>query len=115
MTYNERLAEKVRAGLTHVRRVEEKKMFGSIAFMVAGKMCVTVGHDRLMCRIDPSLHQTIINRKGARTVKMNGREYMGYVYVDKEGLRSQTQIDYWLKLALDFNNRAKSSRARKKQ
>jgi TfoX/Sxy family transcriptional regulator of competence genes len=97
-----------------VQRVDEKKLFGSIAFMVAGKMCVTVGHDRLMCRIDPSLHQEAINRKGARTVKMKGREYKGYVYVDKDGLRSPRQLDYWLKLSLDFNKRAKSVRERKK-
>ncbi len=90
-------------------------MFGGIAFMVNGKMCITVGHDRLMCRIDPVLHESATRRKGARTVKMKGREYIGYVYVDEEALKSKGQFDFWLSLALDFNKRAKSSRPRKKK
>ena len=36
-------------------------MFGGIVFMVGGKMCVSVGRDRLMCRIDPSLHDAGLN------------------------------------------------------
>jgi TfoX/Sxy family transcriptional regulator of competence genes len=88
-------------------------MFGSIAFMVDGKMCITVGHNRMMCRIDPELHEAATQRKGVRTVKMRAREYKGYVYVDADSLRSKRDIEYWLSLSLDFNKRAKSSRRRK--
>ncbi|MBI5471012.1 MAG: TfoX/Sxy family protein [Ignavibacteriae bacterium] len=109
MTLNEELAGRVRAALARVRHVEEKKMFGSIAFMVNKKMCVTVGHDRLMCRIDPELHDAALQRPGARTVKMKGRAYKGFVYVSGESLKSKSDLDYWLKLARAFNKRAKSS------
>ena len=47
-------------------------MFGGITFMVNGKMCISVGPNRLMCRIDPELHERAIEREGVRTVKMNG-------------------------------------------
>jgi len=115
MSYSDVLAEKVRVALARVPRVREKKMFGSTAFMVNGKMCVSVGHNRLMCRIDPGLHEAATQRKGTRTVKMGKREYKGYVYVNEEGLQSKSQLEYWLRLSLDFNGKAKSSRARKRK
>jgi TfoX/Sxy family transcriptional regulator of competence genes len=115
MALNDVLTDRVRAVLTRIGRVEEKKMFGGIAFMVDGKLCITVGHKRMMCRIDPELHETAMQRKGARTVKMRAREYKGYVYVDEDALRSKREIEYWLRLSLDFNKKAKSSRQRKKR
>ncbi len=90
-------------------------MFGGIAFMVNGKMCVTVGHNRIMARIDPKLHESAIRRKGVRAVKMGRREYIGYVHVSEEALRSKNQLSYWLTLALDFNKRAKSSHTKVKE
>ena len=115
MASNEVLTDRVRSALAHIPRVEEKKMFGGITFMVNGKMCISVGHNRLMCRIDPALHETATQRKGARTVKMKGREYKGFVYVHEEGIKSKKDFDYWVRLSLDFNKRAKSSRKRKRK
>jgi len=89
-------------------------MFGGTAFMVNGKMCISVGHGRLMCRIDPELHQAAIERKGAQTVRMKGRSYTGYVYVSEGGLATKRDLDYWVRLCLDFNKQARSSRTRKK-
>jgi TfoX/Sxy family transcriptional regulator of competence genes len=114
MTYNEILAQKVRDAIAHIPRVVEKKMFGGIAFMVNGKMCVSAGKDRLMCRIDPAIHEEVLKKKGCRTVIMKGREYKGYVFVSKEGLRTRKDLDYWIGLALGYNKRAKASTSRKK-
>lgn len=89
-------------------------MFGGLAFMVNGKMCINVGKDRLMCRIDPAMHEKALKRKGCRTVMMKGRDYIGYVYVYEEGLKIKKDFDYWIKLALDYNERAKASAKKKK-
>ncbi len=77
MAYSEILANKIRQTLAHLPTVGEKKMFGGIAFMVDGKMCLTAGADRMMVRIDPNVHEEAIKRKGCRTVIMKGREYKG--------------------------------------
>jgi len=114
MAYNESLAQRVRAALARIPRVEEKKMFGGLAFMVNGKMCINVGKDRLMCRIDPALHENALKRKGCRTVIMKGREYKGFVYVNDEGLKTKEDFDYWIELALDYNEQAKASTKKKK-
>jgi TfoX/Sxy family transcriptional regulator of competence genes len=89
-------------------------MFGGIAFMVDGKMCVTVSNGRIMCRIDPAIHDVALERKGCTTVVMKGRKYRGYVHIDAEALSTKADLDHWVKLALDFNIRAKAS-ARRRQ
>jgi len=45
-------------------------MFGGLAFMVEGKMCVCVGKARIMCRIDPAMHDAALKRNGCTTVEM---------------------------------------------
>lgn len=109
MPYNDVLANRVKQALGSVRPIEEKRMFGGIAFMVRGKMCVSAGKDRIMCRIDPAIHDAALQRKGSRTVVMKGRQFRGYVYVDAEAVKTKGDLDYWVGLALDYNKKAKAS------
>ncbi len=109
MAYDAKLAGNIRIALARLPDVKEKKMFGGIAFMIGGKMCVTAGADRMMCRIDPDAHKTAIKRKGCRTVIMNGRKYKGYVYVGIDNLQTQSNFDRWINLALDYNRKLRSN------
>ncbi len=111
----ERLLGRIRKALVAVRRVEEKTMFGGVAFLVNEKLCVSVGHGRMMCRVDPELHDSLLQRRGTRTVTMKNRKYRGYIYVDEEVLHSGAELRFWLERSLDFNRRAKSSRPKKKR
>ena len=110
MPANDVLLERVRASLARVSRVEEKRMFGGVTFMVRGKMCVCAGKGRIMCRIDPALHDAAVKRKGARTVVMKGRQYRGWVYVDAAAVKTARELGYWVRLSLDYNKQAKASR-----
>lgn len=113
MAYNEKIADRVRQALAHLPKVEEKKMFRGITFMVNDKMCISVGDDEIMCRIDPALQETVIERNGCRTMTMKGRQYKGYVVISEEGMKAKKDFDYWVGLALDFNKKAKSSKKKK--
>jgi len=110
MAYNEQLAERLRKALAHLPKVEEKKMFRGVTFMVNGKMCLSVSGDELMCRIDAEMHSSAVKIKGARTMTMKGKEYKGYIYVNEEGIKSKKDFDYWVDLALEFNKIAKASK-----
>ncbi|HLA54390.1 MAG TPA: TfoX/Sxy family protein [Flavitalea sp.] len=103
MAYSEKLVGRIRQALAHLPDLEEKKMFGGLAFMVGGKICLTAGADRMMCRIDPAIHDTAIKREGCRTVVMKGREYRGYVYVSEDSLNTKAAFSHWVRLAIDFN------------
>jgi TfoX/Sxy family transcriptional regulator of competence genes len=114
MAYNEKLTARIREALAHLPNVEEKRMFRGVTFMVNDKMCISAGDNKIMCRIDPSIHEEALKRKGSETVKMRGREYKGYVYVSEEGIKTKKDLDYWIRLALEFNKLAKSSKKKKK-
>ncbi|HVF96686.1 MAG TPA: TfoX/Sxy family protein [Flavisolibacter sp.] len=114
MAYNEKLTARIREALASVSKVEEKRMFRGVAFMVDGKLCISAGDDELMLRIDPDLHEKAVQKPGCRMVVMKGREYKGYVYVLEEAIKSKKDFDYWIGLALEFNTRAKSSKKKAK-
>ena len=107
------LVDRVRTALAATPRVVEKRMFGGTAFLVRGKICVSARPERLMCRIDPAVHDAALERKGCRTMTMKGREYRGYVYVDAGAVSNKRDLDYWIALALDYNASAKTVRKKK--
>ena len=114
MAYNEKLAARVRAALSEITIVEEKKMFRGIAFLVEGKMCINVGDDEIMCRIDPAIKEELIKKPGCRPMIMKGRELKGYVLVTEEGRKTEKDFQYWIEMSLEFNKKAKASKKRKK-
>jgi TfoX/Sxy family transcriptional regulator of competence genes len=103
------LMDRVRAAMRQAPSVEERKMFGGVTFMVRDKMCVSVGKGKIMCRVDPAIHDELLKRKGTRTVVMKGREYRGYIYVTVDALKGKGELDYWVGQALAFNEQAKAS------
>ena len=110
MAYSESLAQQVRAILAaelppHVfeEEVEEKKMFGGLAFMVRGKMTVTVSsrsQELVMVRIGKEMEKQVLPKNGASVTLMKGRLYHGYIDLDGE---AQKELSYWINLALSYN------------
>jgi TfoX/Sxy family transcriptional regulator of competence genes len=114
MAYNEKLAGRVRAliALTH-KNVEEKAMFGGLCFMVNDKMCVGVEKERLMVRIDPLIYDEVMEQQDCMPMDFTGRVMKGYVFVDIEALRTKKQLEYWIRLALEYNKIARKSSKKK--
>ncbi|MBP7273003.1 MAG: TfoX/Sxy family protein [Saprospiraceae bacterium] len=113
MAYSEQLANRIRTFFMELPDVQEKEMMGGITFMVNDKMCVGVIKDELMCRIDPAMHETLVEKIGCRTMDFTNRPMRGYVLIDESGMQTQKDFTYWMRLALDFNPKAKSSKKKK--
>jgi TfoX/Sxy family transcriptional regulator of competence genes len=110
MPANELLTERLRESLINIPKVEEKKMFNGITFMIDDKMCICVSNDELLCRIDPDVFDQAMEKNGVRPMVHSGRSMKGYLYVSEEGYSRKKDFDYWVNLCLDFNKRAKSSK-----
>ena len=110
MSYNEHLANRVRELLYSKKNVIEKKMMGGLTFMLNDKMCVGIVHDDLMVRINPKVYESALEKTGCREMDFTGRPMKGFVFVAPEGTKSKKDLEYWIKLALDFNKKAKSSK-----
>jgi TfoX/Sxy family transcriptional regulator of competence genes len=110
MAANEKLVRRIREALEGVPKLKEKTMFSGMTFMVDDKMCISVGPDRLMLRIDPGTQDELVELEGCKPVVMKGRELKGYIHVDESVLQTRKQLDYWTGLALDYNPKAKKSK-----
>lgn len=115
MAYNEQLAARTRELISETHKIsEEKAMFGGLCFMVNDKMCVGVEKERLMVRLDPTLMEEVLEKEGAKPMDFTGKIMKGYVFVDIDALNTKKKLQYWIKLALEYNKIAKASKKRKR-
>ena len=115
MAFNELLADRVREIIarTH-KKVEEKRMFGGLCFMVNGKMCVGVEAERMMVRFDPALMDGVFEKEGVTPMDFTKKIMKGYAFIDIAALDSKKKLAYWIELALEYNKIAKASKKKKK-
>ena len=95
MTYDERLAARVRALLASRADIGERKMFGGLTFMVGGNMCCGVNGDELIVRLDPGREDEALARPHARPMDLTGRRMRGFITVHPDGLTG-SQLDRWV-------------------
>src|SRR5688572_27286803 len=108
MAYNLALTERVRQALAGIPNVAERKMFGSIGFIINGKLCLGVGDHpdhNMMVRVGPDAYQDALKKEGAYPAIMRGRERKGYIFLVSEAVKTKKDLDYWVQLALDFNKK----------
>ncbi len=111
MAYNEKLADRTREliAITH-KNVEEKKMFGGLCFMVNDKMCLGVEKERLMVKINPAIYDEVSETVGCVPMDFKGKIMKGFVFVNEEAVTTKKKLEYWVKLALEYNKIAKASK-----
>ena len=94
MPYDERLAERVRRALGERADLTERKMFGGVAFMIAGNMCCGVIRDDVIVRTFPEDREAALAEPDIRPFDLTGRTMTGFLVVGPgatatdEGLRS---------------------------
>ena len=101
MAYDEGLAGRIRNALRDRDDVAEKKMFGGIAFMVAGRMACGVVHDELMVRVGRDGHDAALAEPHTRPMDFTGRPMRGMVYVEPAGVRSDADLARWVERAVN--------------
>jgi TfoX/Sxy family transcriptional regulator of competence genes len=102
MAFDEALADRVRDLLSPRADVTERRMFGGIAFMVAGNMAVGVVHDDLMVRLDPDDAARALEEPHTRPMDFTGRPATNMVYVDSVGTSGDDDLAGWVDAGADF-------------
>jgi TfoX/Sxy family transcriptional regulator of competence genes len=97
MAYDHELADRVR-DLMAAEDVEEKKMFGGLAFLIGGNMSVAAsGQGGLMVRVDPSVTDELLAEPGAKEFEMGGRGPMkGWLRVSPDVLSDEETLATWV-------------------
>jgi len=122
MAYSEFLADRVRQILKENKsNFREMKMMGGLCFMLDEKMCCGILFDKkknldlLMARIGEDAATNNMSRKGCHPMDITGRPMKGYVFVDPEGFDLDVDLEFWVKLCIDYNPLAKMSKKRESQ
>ena len=102
MAYDEALADRVREILTARSELSERKMFGGIAFMLAGNMAVGVLGEDLIVRLDPADGEKAVAETGVREFDFTGRPMKSIVYVSPERTGDDEGLAEWVEAGADF-------------
>jgi TfoX/Sxy family transcriptional regulator of competence genes len=102
MAYDEGLADRIRDLLSARDDVTERKMFGGIAFMVAGNMAMGVSGDELMVRLDPADSEKALTEQGVRVFDMTGRPMKGWILVSPERTADEAGLSEWVEAGADY-------------
>jgi TfoX/Sxy family transcriptional regulator of competence genes len=102
MVFSKSLAARVRQALTRQGGGVEKKMFGGVAFLLRGNMCVGVWQDSLIVRLGPEQGARALSEPHVKAFDVTGRSMRGWAMVGPEGLDTDTQLNDWIERAVDF-------------
>jgi TfoX/Sxy family transcriptional regulator of competence genes len=84
VAYDEALAQRVRDELAGEDGLTERRMFGGIAFMIAGNMALGVRDDDLMVRLDAGDVEDALAQPHTRQSMMGERPMKGIVLVAQD-------------------------------
>jgi hypothetical protein len=102
MAFDEDLANRIRELLAAERGVDEKAMFGGLAFLIKGNMAVAAsGKGGLMVRVPAEETATLLQREHVSPMVMAGRETRGWLRVDDGGIKTKRQLQGWVKRGVD--------------
>ena len=102
MAYDEQLADRIRAVLAGQHDVTERKMFGGLAFLIAGNLpCGVVGGE-LMLRLGEDGADAALDEPHARPMDFTGRPMKSMVYVAAAGIADQPALESWVRRGVAF-------------
>ncbi|MBV8929667.1 MAG: TfoX/Sxy family protein [Mycobacteriaceae bacterium] len=104
MAYDEDLANRIRELLGSQKGVEEKRMFGGLAFLINGNMSVAAsGQGGLLVRVAPDDSAKLLQREHVSAMVMGGRRQpQGWLRVADDGLKTKRQLQSWVTRGVDY-------------
>lgn len=99
MSYDEDLAEVMRADLAALDGIDERRMFGGLCFMLRGHMLCGVHKDGAMYRVGKPRAAAALALAGTRPMDFTGRPMAGFVDVDRDAMEDAPTRHALLELA----------------
>jgi hypothetical protein len=105
MSYDKSLARRIRSQLARRRNVDEKKMFGCIAFLVKGNAFVGVWKNSLIVRVGAEQYEMALREPDVREFNITGRPMRGWILVAPEGIVDDAELADWIDRAIRFTTK----------
>ena len=103
MAYDEDLARRIREHLADELELDEKRMFGGLAFLIRGHLTVAAGRGgAMLARTDPDDEAATLALTGVEPMSPNQNRMTGWVRVDAAQLADDEDLHRWIDTCLDF-------------
>jgi hypothetical protein len=102
MAYDEKFAARIRKALGPRKGLVAKQMFGGIAFLLNGNMCVGIHKDELIVRLDPDATDAALAKPNTRVFDLTGRPMRGWILVAPKGIATDAQLAKWTAIAVAY-------------
>jgi hypothetical protein len=100
MPARDELATRIRSFVALDPRITERKMFGSVAFLLNGHILVSArGKGGMMVQCGAEAGSQAATQPGVATMVMRGREMAGFVCVDDDQLEADDALQHWIGVA----------------
>lgn len=102
MAFDPGLAQRVREAFDGWVLVDERRMFGGLAFMYRSHMTVGILGERLMVRAGPDAYEHALSLPHVSPMDFTGKPLKGMVMVAVAGLESDADLLVWLHRAMAY-------------
>lgn len=103
MSYDVDLADRLREVLATEPGIAEKRMFGGVAFLLAGHLVVSASSQGgLLLRIDPAQGDALLADPRASPFQMRGREMAGWLRIDIDASVTDEELDQWIRHGIAY-------------
>jgi hypothetical protein len=97
-----KLIARVEAATKGWHGLAPKKMFGGMAWMLHGNMCVGIWHESLVVRCGPAVWAARVKNPHVREMDITGRSMKGWLLVDPPAIATPHRLKTWLETARAF-------------
>lgn len=102
MTFDEKLAARIRAALGRKKGVEEKTLFSCICWLLNGNVLVGVWKKSLIVRLGSEEGEDALLQPLVGPFGITGKAMKGWVVVAPEGIDDDDQLGRWIQRAARF-------------
>lgn len=101
ITQRDEIAQRIRAIISLDPRVTEKKMFGSVAFLLNGHILVAARRSgtSIMVQAGAEAARTALATPGATIMTMRGRKMVNFLDVEADRFETDDELEAWIRLA----------------
>jgi TfoX/Sxy family transcriptional regulator of competence genes len=102
MPYSKVIEEKIERMIGHWKKMEKKKMFGGICYLLNGNMCFGIYKDYLIVRTGIDVAEKKLKEKNVKPFDITGKALKGWVMVGERGWKKEEDIKNWIHLGKEY-------------
>jgi hypothetical protein len=104
MSYNEKLAERIRRIIARDQypMVTEIKMFGGLCWTLRGHMCCGVLKEDVVFRMPGKLYAQALSEPHVRPLDFSGKLIRGFVCIGPAATQTAAKLQKWIRRGADY-------------